>query len=246
MTTSFMQTLRSRDPVPESKFRWLGSFGGYRYATRDGQEFAVTQRPMDPSQYSLKPGEVYVARKVTQHIDGSPWTETQNHLAMPVESGSWAQIEKRLDRRRRKVERPVRVWSALVGLLGPKREKLPLVLGASANPDVGALQAATGANGGAIMVELEQATVELTPAGFIAYFEAKGHTFRRGKRDGNALIPEGGLPLVGNDEQIFQRVKPLLLMELGGPTVSCSDCAKPAVIPLQGLNAWACAEHRPQ
>jgi len=236
-------TTRNADPIPEKAMEWLGEAGTYLYARhkRSGQEYAVMRSPMSAEEYVLLPGELFITRKRVEILsDGAEWPVTAHHLAMPVPEGTWQKLAERP--KRQEAERPLRAWSALADLFVPKRDKPPMVLGpVPSDPGLGAMQAATGI-GGPMMIEVKPNTLEASPAGYLAYFTGKGAELSRGKRDGGRLIARSRVRLSDLDRALLRAVAPLIVMELGGPEVLCTECKARAVEPIEP-NAWACREH---
>lgn len=241
---------RNADPVPEGKFSLGPIWRGHRYAKRkDGNrgEYAIALgRIEQDAGYVLRPGELLVSMKRDIVIDGSPWDEIEHHLAFPVPTGTLADVEAKVqasEARRTGSDRPLRTWSAIGDLFRKVgSEAAPIVLGKlPEDPSMGAMQAATGV-GGPLLLELEAKTVDTSPAGLVKYFTERGIELTRGKRDATRLVARSRLQLSDYDRTLLHRVEPLLVAELGGPKVLCTECDQPAVTPIEP-RAWACKEH---
>ena len=125
-----------QDPIPESKLKTLGSDPRYDYAEYAGSEYAITRRPISPEEHPRRAGELFVTRKRVEMIDGSPWTETATHLALPVASGTWAKIEAR-QAQRKPATQPARTWDALAEFRPRRSDPYRLLLSDSpADPTV--------------------------------------------------------------------------------------------------------------
>lgn len=208
---------------------------------RREQEYAVLTWPVDPESYSLRPGELIVSMKHETTIDGTRWDEVGHHVAVPVKAGTWAEIEKRQkarEARRKGTDRPLRVWSALADLFREAGSKpTPIVVGALPDP-----HGDGPIKGTAAMIEVKAETVDTSPVGILAYFTDKGVELSLGKRDATRLVARSRLRLSDYDRTLLHRMEPLLVAELGGPAVKCTECDQPAMAPIEA-RAWACAEH---
>lgn len=157
-----------------------------------------------------------------------------------------ANFEKRQQAReakRKGTDLPLRTWSALSDLFRKgNTDATPIVLGkVSDDPASGAMQAATGI-GGPMMIEVKPKTLDASPKGLLAYFAAKDIELSRGRRDTSRLVTRSRFEISDYDWTLLRRVEPLLVAELGGPKVLCTECSEPAVLPMKP-QAWACAEH---
>ena len=113
--TSLLERIRSRDPIPEAKFDWLGTARGRRYGRHKGQEYAVDLQPSDPAAFTPGSGEMLVARKRAERLeDGAELVTVVTMRAWPVQPGTFDKLSK--SRRGRPAEKPMRAWDRLASL----------------------------------------------------------------------------------------------------------------------------------
>lgn len=236
---NFLDTIRSRDPIPEGKLSWLGAHGGWRYAKHGSQEYAIGDLAVADESYRLKPGERFVRRRRAVVLpDGEKMPESALHLAVPVDAGTWERMASQV--RSKPLNGSLRVWDALAEYRRQHSDARRLPLRQSANPDVAAMQAELGMDGAQPWLELTpQGLADTSPAGLVSYLQARGISLSLAR---GRLVARSAKPINVMDRQLMERAEPLIIGELGGPKPMCSECPQPAtemVIP----RAPMCAGH---
>jgi hypothetical protein len=255
--TSFVDRIKSRDPLPEREFTWLGVARGYKYGTRKGREYAVDLHGSDPTSFTPDSDEIAVARKHVELIDGSPFETVVRMRGWPVPTGTYAKLA--ATRKKPDADKPMRAWDRLAALpLMQREEPLRLVTGPAPKLDqLPALTAIPSPGEEQAMAEIiEQASKrptklleiggneppERSVAGIVAYLERQGVelSLQRGR-----LLARSRAPIRVDLRELIEQTRELLVGHLQGKPVLCSLCSAAAVT-IAFPDAPVCAEHAGQ
>jgi hypothetical protein len=241
---------RSVSPnLAEKKLTWLGTAGGYDYATLHGTEYAVDRKPSEPGNYIPREGEHVVSRAITEEfreedifsgkVHTTPMVRHRSFRATPVPSGTYAKLAAKT--KKRPAEKPMPVWDNLAALRTAwQREPARIQYSAGPAPVIGALRAALGAKDAKPWIEVGARTQpERSPSGYVALLRSHGVQLDTAKC---RLIVRSRKPISLEDRTLIEATEPLLIGELDGKRVLCSFCALEAVTTLFP-HAPACAEH---
>jgi hypothetical protein len=249
--TSMLDRIRSRQPVPERDFDWLGTIGSLRYGRRKNQEYAVDRRPSDPTSFTPEDGEIAVARRhVERFDDGGEIVSTVTTRAWPVEPGTYDRLAK--SRKPAAADRPMRTWDRLAALpVMQRREPLRMVTGPATSaldalPALGADKAAdvervaelAHARSTRSLIEVGgNEPPDRSVAGLVAFVERHGVelSLARGR-----LVARSRTPIRADLRDLIDQAKELIVGHLAGKPVICSSCASPAVT-IAAIDAPMCA-----
>lgn len=251
---SFVDRIKSRDPIPEREFRWLGAVRGFQYAERKGRQYAVELHGSDPMSFTPDPNEISIARKHTELIDGSPFETIIRLRAWPVPTDTYAKLTS--SRKKAEADKPLRAWDRLAALpLMQRQEPMRLVTGPApkldelpalgAVPSPGEQEAMAGVIDQVLkrphkLIEVGgNQPPERSVAGIVAYLQQRGVelSLARGR-----LLALSRTPLRADVRELIEQARELLAGHLQGKPVLCSSCSEAAVT-VVFPDAPMCAEH---
>ena len=255
MTASFLDRIRAKDPIDESRLTWLGRSNGWHYAKLGHKEFAVAPHPVEEGSHSrLKDGERYILRHGAVVLpDGASMATTAMHVAMEVEPGSWQKIAGKA--RKPTAEKKMRGWDRLAALpimqrreplrmaTGPATRELPALPGPLTKDQEAAMEAvaAKAIKRGSSFISVGGNTPpDGSVADMIAWLAQRWGielSLARGR-----LQARSEKPIRADVEALLDGARELIVGHLQGKPVMCSECAKQAVT-IAAVDAPVCRDH---